>query len=317
MSFPGVWWAALCPLLGATAAGLILSARGDGRRAAAWCAGLAAVLGWAGAKAGYLCFFAPQQFARYGAAALTLPRADTFSVAAGAAGAAAGVALGARVAGKPAGRMLTLFSPFGATAIACVRGCEAFLGTLGAGPALAEGHWAAGTFLAVSNAWGEWHWAIYVPEAALAAACAAWGLIRRHPHRGAAIAVTLCCGQMLFEPLRVRAVTWHFIPIDQLWCAGFLLAAGVAGAVRGAGSARGKKIAPLGAMAGWMALNAAAQFAQDQPRLLTDWWPGAAQYLRPICVGGLLLSALGMALAARQSLKGMYSPVRNMRASVS
>ena len=56
----------------------------------------AALGGFLLAKAGYLCFYAREQWMRWGIRALVLCRTGTFSFAGGMAGAVAGMALGAR-----------------------------------------------------------------------------------------------------------------------------------------------------------------------------------------------------------------------------
>ena len=298
MAFSPAYFRFVCPCL-LVLGGLFAWAaarRGWGRAALAGL-GCALSLGYALAKLGWLCFYLGPQLARYGAAAFVLPRPDTFSFAAGGIGAALGVALGACACRAPVRDLLNLFAPFGAGMAACLRLGERWLGTLGAGAPLPEGHWATGTLLSVTNSWGEAHWAVCVFEAAFALLCVLLALTRwrRSESRFAQSALLLCCGQIFFELLRVNAPSWRFARIDQLWCAAVLLAwCGLRCVGR-------RRFGPLIATALLLGLNAYLQFVLDKPELLTRFLPAplaSAFAPRPFCCAGFLLTVLGLWAAA-------------------
>ena len=280
--------------------------------------GFSLPLGFIAAKAGYLCFYLQPQLARWGLTALILPRADTFSFVSGCAGVALGLIIGARLDGVPPRKLLNLFAPYGAGIAACFRLGERWLGTLGAGALLPPEHWAEGTILALANSWDEWHWAICVWEAAFALLCVALALTvwKRRQDRFARTALLLCCGQVFFELMRTNTASWHFIRIDQLWSACVLVGFAVAALVY----TRDWK--PLLATALLLSLNAYLQFALDKPEFMTAILPDnlglwVGKNIKPICYTGFMLTAVGLWMAARQSLKGIYSPSRNIRSITS
>ena len=125
-------------------------------------------------------------------------------------------------------------------------------------------------------------------------------------------ALLLCCGQFFWELLRSRAASWHFVRIDQLWCACVLLGFAAAAFLRGG------RWQPLLWTVILIGLNAYLQFALDKPELMTALLPEAfgswiGKNIKPVCHTGFMLTAAGLWAAARQSLKGIYSPRRNMR----
>ncbi len=313
MTFPTPYLIFVCLWLGCLGGLFALSAasRGWGRAALTGLT-LALPLGYGLGKAGFLCFYLRPQLARWGIAALVLPRPDTFSFAAGCAGVSLALWLAARACGAKG--LLNLFAPYGAAMAAGLRSAETWLGTLGAGWLLPEGHWAAGTFLSVANAWGEWHWAVYVAEAAFALAGAALALTRwrRSEDRFARTAAMLCSGQILFELMRVNTIAWHFARIDQVWCACALLGLALAALFRTG------RWQPLAVAILLLGLNAYLQFVLDKPELLTallpeGWRAWTAQKIRPLCWTGFTVTAVGLYMVSCQSLKGMYSPRRNIR----
>ncbi|MBQ4434521.1 MAG: hypothetical protein II879_00365 [Clostridia bacterium] len=314
MSFPVSYCIFVCLcLIGAGGLFAFSAVRRGQLKAALTGFALALPLGYAAAKAGYLCFRLLPQLSRWGASALVLPRADSFSFVCGCAGVVLALALSARMNGVRAGDILNAFAPYGAALIACFRMAELWLGTLGAGALLPDGHWAAGTFLAIPNSWGEWHWAVSVPEAAFALFCAALALTvwKRRDDRFARTVLYLCCGQMLFELLRTNTASWHFVRTEQLWCAVVLAAFSVIAVISS------RRWLPLCLTALLLALNAYLQFALDKPELLTAVLPAflhpwTEQNIKPVCYTGFILTSVGLWLAARQSLKGIYSPSLNI-----
>ena len=87
MTFPAEYLLSVCPYLLALGGLFAFSAGRRGwLKAALTGLGLALPLGYAAAKAGFLCFFLQAQLARWGFAALVLPRADAFSFVGGFAG---------------------------------------------------------------------------------------------------------------------------------------------------------------------------------------------------------------------------------------
>ena len=315
MTFPAEYLLSVCPCLLALGGLFAFSAGRRGwLKAALTGLGLALPLGYAAAKAGFLCFFLQAQLARWGFAALVLPRADAFSFVGGCAGAALALAVGAKASKVRPREILNLFAPFGAGMAACFRLGEYWLGTLGAGAILPENHWAAGTLLALRNNWGEWHWAVCGCEAAFALLCAALALTlwKNREDRFARTALLLCCGQFFWELLRSRAASWHFVRIDQLWCACVLLGFAAAALLHGG------RWQPLLWTVILIGLNAYLQFALDKPELMTALLPETfgswiGKNIKPVCHTGFMLTAAGLWAAARQSLKGIYSPRRNMR----
>ena len=288
------------------------------RKAALAGLGLSLPLGFAAAKAGYLCFYLQPQLARWGIMALVMPRADTFSFVCGCAGAALGLVLGAKSAALCPRELLNLFAPYGAGMVMCFRLGERWLGTRGAGALLSPEHWAAGTVLSLENSWGEWHWAACVWEAAFALACAVLTLTvwKRREDRFARTALLLCCGRIFFELMRANTPTWHFVRIDQLWSACILIGFGVAAFVRG------RQWGPVLVSALLLGLNAYLQFALDKPELMTAFLPeGLAAWIgnniKPVCHTGFMLTAVGLWFAACQSLKGIYLPSWNIRSMTS
>lgn len=306
MSYPAA--AAGCALM----MGVLWLAASRGREApvrAALQYACAALGGFACAKLGYLCFFAPGQWARWGVRALWLCRPGTFSFVGGMLGVCGGLAAGARWTRAAVRPVLDRFAPLGALLAAAFRLLERLLGTVGAGALLPDGHPAAGTWLALTNAWGEWFWAVCVLEAACALLVFFWSVTagRRTQGRWLRALAALCAGQMFFEVLRSNTASWHFVRIDQLWSAAVLLTVVIRGAVR-------RREAGLVRRWGWTALalamiglNAWAQFVLDKPYLLTDHLGDAAaeaalSRLRPLCLAAVLVSAAGLGLAAARSL---------------
>ena len=315
MTFPIQYLRFICLcLLGAGGLFIFSASRRYQLKAALIGFALAMPLGFIAAKAGYLCFRLLPQLSRWGIQALVLPRADSFSFVCGCAGVTLALALGAKITNVQPGEMLIRFAPYGAVLTACFRAAEHWLGTLGAGALLPEGHWAAGTFLALRNSWDEWHWAVCVWEAAFALLCAilALTLWKRREDCFARTALVLCCGQMFFELMRANTAAWRFVRTDQLWCAVILLGFAVATLVRS------RKWLPLCVTALLLIFNAYLQFALDKPEVLTADLPAvlhpwAEQNIKPICHTGFILTSVGLWRSACQSLKGIYSPSRNIR----
>ena len=128
MTFPTPYLIFVCLWLGCLGGLFALSAasRGWGRAVLTGLT-LALPLGYGLGKAGFLCFYLRPQLARWGIAALVLPRPDTFSFVSGCAGVTLALWLAARACGAKG--LLNLFAPCGACMIAGLRSAEAWLGT--------------------------------------------------------------------------------------------------------------------------------------------------------------------------------------------
>ena len=150
-------------------------------------------------------------------------RASQISMFGGMAGAVLGAWLGAKLLARKPGQLLDCFVPCAAIALAFLRAGEKALGTIGVGDYLPADSWMARFPFAVTNAYGEYLYAVFYLEALLAFVCGAALLMhgKKWPEgvRTRVCLFGLALAQILCESLRARCMKWGFVRVEQLLCA--------------------------------------------------------------------------------------------------
>lgn len=240
---------------------------GKGAATALLVVALASVVGVVMAKLCYVLLLADSTLALDGIESFIYRDADTFCVFGGAAGAMLGAWLSAKLVKMKPVKMLDIFAPCGALALAFLRAGEGELGTIGAGGFVdAESALARFPF-AVANAYGEHLYAVFYLEALFALACGVVMLWRggawREGLRTELCLFFLALPQVLCESMRMRCMKWGFVRIEQLLCALLLLAL-IGYACRKRGSEQKRRYLPLAVGALCVAVVGALEFALDK-----------------------------------------------------
>ncbi len=225
MTFNASWLAVMC--LGLVAMAwlhcLILYMAEQKRRMALFTVVLGLPLAAVLSKLLYLAFRF-DQFNIYGAAALIQLNPETFSFVCGCLGFVLGAVFAALICREKVLCALDTFAVPACLMVAVARAAEGFLGDLGVGDYVdAE---ALQFFpLAVQDDWGGWTLAIFMLAALAAVFCGLWtsrwlkfspvcpGLCFERAVMG------LCCGQIMFEVLRVVYIQISFVRTEQVLCA--------------------------------------------------------------------------------------------------
>lgn len=182
---------------------------------------LCAALGVLFAKASYVLLMQDWE-------TLLTPDPAEFCFTGGAAGVCLGVRLAAAVTGyKPAGKLWDRFVLPGCLLVAGLRIAEIRLGSLGVGRYMDVPSGAPKPILAVYNQYGEAHLAVFVLEALAAViigllSLRSWAACPGQRFETAVF--RLCACQILLENMRIQALTWGFVRVEQVLCAVILLA---------------------------------------------------------------------------------------------
>ncbi len=187
---------------------------------------LAAALGTAGAKLGYLLLRADIFPWKEPFSVLGEWDVNELSYYGGMAGVVLAVAIAARWNGCAPGTALNLFAPAGAFLAGMARFGEGFLGMLGVGMYMEDG----GLPLAVRFTWdGEWYeayLAVFLFEGVFSLiACVLAQIHRDEPDRFRRTLFYLCLPQIVLESLRMQSISWLFVRAEQLMC--YLLCEGI------------------------------------------------------------------------------------------
>ncbi len=150
-------------------------------------------------------------------------RASQISMFGAMAGAVLGAWLAARVLSQKPAQVLDCFVPCAAIALAFLRAGEKALGTIGVGDYLPAESWMARFPFAVTNAYGEYLYAVFYLEALVALVCGAalmlWGKKWPEGVKTQVCLFGLALAQILCESLRARCMKWGFVRVEQLLCA--------------------------------------------------------------------------------------------------
>lgn len=150
---------------------------------------------------------------------------------------------------------------------------------------------------AVKNYYGEWSWAVFVPEAlwALGIALILWRTKAREGGRTALFVLLYASGQILLEGLKrgeVLHLPWlNFVRANQILCAVAIVAVWAV-CSRGSGAGKGRILASLAQVLLAMGVVVAMEFSTFEQKI---------SFLAPVPVAGCFLIMLGacvwMALA--------------------
>jgi hypothetical protein len=157
---------------------------------------------------------------------LTL-RYDELSFWGGAAGVALAVFLSAKIMKLPARDVLNAFAPMGALMAAAARFAEGFLGLYGVG--FVEQWYDEGLFFPIT-VWNEFYYgyclAVFMFSGIFCLIAMVLSLVHgKERNRAVRTVFYLCLPQILFECMRMMAIKWLFVPLEQLVC--FLFCEGV------------------------------------------------------------------------------------------
>ena len=157
-------------------------------------------------------------------------RYDELSFYGGTAGVIIAVFLSAKITGQPVREVLNTFAPMGALMTAVARFAEGFLGMYGVG--YVEAWFEKGVFfpVTVEIAWDEYYSEFYFAVFMLSGLFSLAAMVLSLCHakeRGRFVRTLfyLCLPQVFCESLRLQAIVWLFVRLEQLVC--FLLCEGV------------------------------------------------------------------------------------------
>lgn len=191
--------------------------------------------------------------------------------------------LGAKITRQSAGRVLDAAAQVGLILIAFARMAE-YLSDFGWGAVVEQMMWQRVPF-AVMDMFGQWHWAVFTLEAALACAAYIWTLRCECMREGQRFSVALLwwsAGQIFCESFRVETIRWGFVRVQQVQCAVFVLVLLLVWS-RMHGMRRAALAKQLGIFAFCIGVVAFVEFALDK----LDAIPNAALYV-------LMATALGV-----------------------
>lgn len=140
-------------------------------------------------------------------------------------GVCAGCGLYAALLKQKAAAVLDAMAPAGLIMIVAARLGE-FFSDFGWGTVVSSSTWQRVPF-AVMDMYEQWHWAVFVLEAALAAAVLTAVLCSRQGEPGTRFTLALLwwsLGQIFCESFRSETLRWGFVRVQQLQCAVFVLA---------------------------------------------------------------------------------------------
>lgn len=191
--------------------------------------------------------------------------------------------LGAKITRQSAGRVLDAAALVGLILIAFARMTES-LSDFGWGAVVEQAMWQRMPF-AVLDMYGQWHWAVFFLEAALALAAYIWTARCDCMREGQRFSIALLwwsAGQVFCESFRVETIRWGFVRVQQVQCAVLALALLLVWS-RMHGMKRAALARRLGAFALCIGAVAFVEFALDK----LDAIPNAVLY-------ALMAAALGV-----------------------
>lgn len=210
-------------LLCAALFGLLLKKRGMNPLCALALFPLGAALGLVFSKVVYFLCFLPGQMRRYGLEGLLRGKASEFSFIGGCLGVVLALCLVCKLMKMPLMKTLDVFAPCGALMAALARAAEYLLDLVGLGASVQAEALQFFPVAVYSSRTGFWMFAIFMLEAAAAAAVALVGLCRLRRHAAAPgrmfflTVFFLALPQVFCESLRAQCMKWGFVRIEQLF----------------------------------------------------------------------------------------------------